>query len=158
MRHKHTKRLAITTWVWMLLGGTALALSGFTVLLGFEGTVTPGQGIDVAYEGSFFVLNQDQAVCSVSQSSPTRIAVTADEAYPGGSCTFSVGVANNGEATARLQAVHGGTPAECGASVSPGAGRQVAFTLNFTEAVTFDPSVDGLVWVADGLYDPEACV
>jgi hypothetical protein len=164
--------LGIPVVGWLIgLGGTALAIAGFIVLLGASGSITAGDEINVSYRqsGLFEVTAETGADCSVVRIGPGEIQITATNVYPVGSCTFNVAVENGGAADARLQrlvvgpAALDGTVGTCGQTVAAVNGQaQVSFTLTFPgvtagQNIALNPAQNGLEWVAAPLYNAGQC-
>lgn len=175
------KVLGVPIVGWVLgVATTALAVVGFVVLLGTSGNVGSAGAIDVYYASG----GDPQATpvagalttCQAARIDEANMELSFNGALPGSACEFSVWINNRASASsaARLQGFNLDSPAfasgdiratvaECGQTIPVDAQGNVTFTiwvdgLEPGSNLLFNPSLDGLEWVAEALYDPADCV
>lgn len=167
--------LPVVGWLFVL-GGTALAVVGFIVLLGTSGEISAQPGLNIEYVAvdpdQTMRVAGDTGTCEIVFNSPTDVGLGIGGATPGTACQFRVQVRNLGPADAVLDGFTLGSPgfegiratvAQCGLVV-PGDGTPTSF--NFTvwvddiapsQVLNFDPAVDGLLWATPQFSDQTGC-
>lgn len=177
VRGRSIRRVAgLPVVAWWTIGVAGAAWAAWLVLLGVSGSVRTTTMSVVYGTANTNATPAGGGTCTASRVSDTNVALTWTEAVEGSTCKLTVSAVNMGTTPVRLQGFELASAGFAGGAVTASVGTFCGLSLAGGQAVsaidawltvtaasspgttlTFDPTLDGFLWVPATRFDSAAC-